>query len=92
MVIRVLDLIWRVLLVLVLWKFCQNNSIFVETWYFHPMTLSVRNRFNPRLKCKSENSPLKPEPTENYKSEYRLINTRFPECKNILQWKLGSSI
>ena len=31
------------------------------------MTLSVRNRFNPRLKCKSENrfSPLKPKPTEN---------------------------
>ena len=29
---RVLDLIWRVLLVLVLWKFCQNNSIFVETY------------------------------------------------------------
>jgi hypothetical protein len=28
---RVLDLICRVLLVLVLWKFCQNNSIFVET-------------------------------------------------------------
>ena len=64
---RVLDLIWRVLLVFVLWKFCQNNSIFVETLYFHPMTLSVRNRFNPRLKCKSENrfSPLKPKPTEN---------------------------
>ena len=29
---RVLDLIWRVLLVLVLWKFCQNNSLFVETY------------------------------------------------------------
>jgi hypothetical protein len=28
---RVLDLICRVLLVLVLGKFCQNNSIFVET-------------------------------------------------------------
>ena len=28
---RVLDLICRVLLVLVLCKFCQNNSIFVET-------------------------------------------------------------
>ena len=50
------------------------------------MTLSVRNRLNPRLKCKSENrfSPLKLKPTENYISEYRLINTRFPECKNIL--------
>lgn len=83
---RVLDLIWCVLLVLFPWKFCQNNSIFVATWYFHPMTLSVRNIFNPRLKCKSENrfSPLKPKPTENYISEYRLINTCFPECKNIL--------
>jgi hypothetical protein len=29
---RVLDLICRVLLVLVLWTFCQNNSIFIETF------------------------------------------------------------
>jgi hypothetical protein len=53
---RVLDLICRVLLVPVLWKFCQNNSIFVETC----ILLFLFKTFKFILDDTSNYSPLVP--------------------------------